>query len=89
MAERIRSLILGVLDIRKLNKSCNFPSCNGGVDNEVLIYEYTTQRKKGLATLYLCGRHISVVKDIIQRIKASVPDKIIQSSIGKVAQNKT
>lgn len=87
MSEAIRNLILDVLDIRKLRSLCNAPKCRNRTENEVFIYQYTTQRKIGLATLYLCGKHLNITKDLLKKIKAAVPDKIIQSHIGRVAQN--
>ncbi len=86
MIERITNIILGTLDVRKLNKSCNFPDCTRKIDSEVSIYEYTTSRKIGFATLYLCREHLHVANELLKRIKEEVPNKIIQSRIGKVAQ---
>ena len=87
MTESIRNLVLSALDIKKLRQTCNAPKCTNRTENEVLIYQYTTQRKIGIATLYLCSRHLSIAKDLLKKIKAAVPDKIIQSHIGRVAQN--
>ncbi len=86
MNDAVRSIILSMLDITKLNRLCNISECCNSVDSAVFIYQYTTRRKIGIATLYLCRKHLHTANDIIKRIKRELPDKIIQSNIGKVAQ---
>lgn len=87
MVDKVRDVILSALDIRKLRRVCNAPKCSNSTENEIFIYQYTTRRKIGLATLYLCSKHLNIARDLLKKIKTAVPDKIIQSHIGRVAQN--
>ena len=84
--EELRNLILKGFDIRHLKAKCNHPSCSSKPEKEVFIYEYTTKRKIGIATLYVCATHMYDANSIVKKIKLISPSAIIQSKIGNVAQ---
>ncbi|MBI2076711.1 MAG: hypothetical protein HYT72_05690 [Candidatus Aenigmarchaeota archaeon] len=85
--ERFRNAILDRFDIKHLKSRCNHPSCLSRPEKEVFIYKYTTTRKIGIATLYVCATHVFDAKAIVKKIKSLSPSSIIQSRIGTVAQN--
>jgi hypothetical protein len=84
--ETIRNLILNAFDIRKLKKECNFPACERRVSNEIFVYEYTIKRNIDLAMLYLCGEHLPAAKRLIKSIREMMPNKMVQSRVGRIAQ---
>ena len=84
--ERFRNAILDRFDIKHLKSRCNHPSCLSRPEKEVFIYKYTTTRKIGIATLYVCATHLFDANSIVKKIKLISPSAIIQSRIGTVAQ---
>ncbi len=85
--ERSRNAILNRFDIRHLRTRCNHPSCLSRPEKEVFIYKYTTTRKIGIATLYVCAMHLFDAKAMVEKIKSLSPGSIIKSEIGTVAQS--
>jgi len=83
---KVTETILGMLDIRKLKSSCNYPNCSKKPEKEILIYEYTMRKSIGLATLYLCREHADVAKGLVTKIRNIDPKSIIESKQKEMEQ---
>jgi len=74
-------IILKDFDIRRMGERCNFKTCKNRPNREIFIYQYTLTRKKGIATLFLCDKHLNLIEPLIKKLKEKNPSMIIKNDV--------
>lgn len=79
-------LLLGLYNIRKLDKICNDKVCGMAPTKKVFVYEYKKFVKKGIVSLYLCEEHVKSIKGFVDKLKEMEPKKIIGKDITELGR---
>ena len=75
----LTNAITEAFDIKKMKNECNHPGCKNRPEKEFFIYEYSTRRITGIATLYVCAEHLAVARKLMKRLKELEPRIVIMS----------
>ena len=75
----LTNAITAAFDIKKLKNECNHPGCRNKPEKEFFIYEYSTRRITGIATLYVCAEHLTVARSLMTKLKELKPHIVIMS----------
>ena len=74
----LTNAISKAFEIKKMKSLCNYPSCKNKPKKEFFIYEYTTKRIIGIATLYLCDEHIKEARNLMINLRELDPKIFIE-----------